>query len=101
MTEHYPDYWVLLEIPDEYSGEPLLKILAGWSGGYLDGDSWRLSSGVVDIKELDDAYLITNCSGSIYQCLKCTQKLGMATSGVYDNIKRYTPDVCIHKLGGS
>ncbi len=42
-----PDAWVIVEVNHE--GEQFQKIIAGWSGGYLNGNSWRLSS---PIKEM-------------------------------------------------
>ena len=44
------------------------KIFGSWSGGYLDGDSWRLSSGLKSIEYKDDGSLFMhNHSGSIYK----------------------------------
>ena len=43
-----PDSWVIVEVNHE--GERFQKILSGWSGSYLYGDSWRISS---QIKEMN------------------------------------------------
>lgn len=59
-----PDAWVLIKTPD------CVKVLAGWKGGYLNGDEWRLSSGVTKIEDIDNVWKITNHSGSIYYCVK-------------------------------
>jgi len=40
---HRPHGWVVLKFTNE--GDVFFKIFASWRGGYLDGDSWRLSSG--------------------------------------------------------
>jgi hypothetical protein len=45
-------------------------VFAGWYGGYLDGDSWKLSSGITETKEFDDRYEFDNISGSLYICYK-------------------------------
>ena len=42
-----PDSWVIVEVNHE--GERFQKILSGWSGSYLYGDSWRLSSQIKEI----------------------------------------------------
>jgi len=40
---HKPHGWVILKFTNE--GDEFFKIFASWRGGYLDADSWRLSSG--------------------------------------------------------
>ena len=77
---HTPDYWVLIKTPDCY------KVLAGWKGGYLYGDEWRLSSGVTNIIELKDMWLITNQSGSQYYCGKYNEGLIGIMMGAYTDL---------------
>lgn len=82
-----PDAWVILEI--NHNGEQFQKILAGWSGSYLYGDSWRMSS---PIKELDvkiNSKWITAVteSGSTYNLRKEYQGLRMSNSGMYNQLK--------------
>ena len=52
MTTYTPHKWVIIEIttPD-YSAK---KVFAGWHGGFANGDSWRVSSGIVDIEKQVD-----------------------------------------------
>ncbi len=82
---HRPDNWVILEIPAE--DETLYKVLAGWSGGYLDGDAWRMNSGIAKIKEDGDYYLIEGYSGSTYKCHKDSECLRMNNMHIYTQIK--------------
>ena len=42
MSVYQPDNWIIVELPNNTG----YKILAGWSGGYLHGNSWRLNSGI-------------------------------------------------------
>lgn len=67
-NEYRPDRWVMLKFESEE--ETVHKILAGWSGSYLEGQSWQLNSGVVKIEEDGDHYLFHGSSGSIYRCHK-------------------------------
>ena len=62
-----PDSWVILEVNHE--GEQFQKILSGWSGGYLDGDAWRMSSRIkeLNIKVNQDFFTAITKSGSTYQ----------------------------------
>jgi hypothetical protein len=68
MSEYTPDRWVMLEFTGK-DGEPLRKIFAGWYGGFTQGDSWRLNSGVTDIR-IDNKvnYEFDGYSGSTYYC---------------------------------
>lgn len=77
---HTPEYWVLIKTPDCY------KILAGWKGGYLHGDEWRLSSGVTEVKDIDDQWLITNHSGSQYYCAKFREGLITIMADTYQQL---------------
>ncbi|MDE1816592.1 MAG: hypothetical protein KGI11_08550 [Thaumarchaeota archaeon] len=57
-----PDLWTILKV-----GDGAYKIAASWRGGYLSGDSWRLSSGIKKIIDLKGGYWeVTNNSGSVY-----------------------------------
>lgn len=43
-----------------------IKIFASFSGGYTQGDSWKLNSGVTKIIEKNNLYNIYGYSGSVY-----------------------------------
>ena len=68
MSTYTPDRWVMIEF--DYGSEKIRKIFAGWYGGFANGDSWKLSSGVTETAEEGDYYVFTNYSGSIYRCHK-------------------------------
>lgn len=64
---HRPHGWVILKFTDE--GDVFFKIFASWRGGYLDGDSWRLSSGSNELPVLSDCgkyWIWRQESGSCY-----------------------------------
>ena len=79
-----PDHWVVLKIPTD--DDPMYKVLAGWSGGYLDGDSWRLNSGITLIFEREDSVDFYGNSGSLYHCRKGSYGLAMSTAGIYEQL---------------
>jgi len=60
-----PDGWVVIKID---SDDPHYRVFGSWSGGYLEGDSWRMNSGIVKVEIKDDFYLFYGHSGSIYRC---------------------------------
>jgi hypothetical protein len=62
-----PDRWLIIDC----EGNGLYKVFATWHGGYLDGDSWRLNSGIDGDVEVDGDYLLfKGYSGSVYKCHK-------------------------------
>jgi len=63
-----PDCWILVEVPFPDGAE--IKVLAGWSGGYLDSDHWRLNSGVTRVTKDGDYFLAEGNSESIYRLHK-------------------------------
>jgi len=87
-----PDNWVILEISPE-GEDTFYKILAGWSGGYLDGDSWRMNSGIDKVEEGDDYYDFIGESGSVYRCRKDSETLRMNNAGIYSQLKEKFGDV--------
>ena len=71
---YQPDNWILLHVLE---GD-FYKVLGGWSGGFLHGDSWRLSSGITGLSADEDSYHFYNETGSTYICKRHTEKLSMA-----------------------
>ena len=64
MANYTPDNWVVIK----YKGDdPHYRVLVGWSGGYLDGDSWRMNSGIVRVEETEHTFLFYGASGSCYE----------------------------------
>jgi len=87
-----PDNWVILRIAVEE--KILYKILAGWSGGYLEGDHWRLNSGIERVEEEDDAdyILFHGHSGSVYNCHKQREQLRMNCAYVVNELQAAFPN---------
>lgn len=68
MAEYIPDRWVMLKIT--HSGHSTYKVLAGWGGSYLHGQSWKLNSGCTSVEETHDEFRFSGHSGSVYTCNK-------------------------------
>jgi hypothetical protein len=68
MTEYRPDKWVVLKLTR--GEETSYKVLGGWRGGYLEGDSWRMNSGILGVEEKDHYFWFHGHSGSTYLCHK-------------------------------
>lgn len=85
-----PDRWVILKINNK--SETFHKVLAGWSGSYLEGQYWRINSGIKRVEEEGDHYLFHGFSGSIYKCRKSGYGLNMIMTGIASNFEG-NPDV--------
>jgi len=68
-----PERWVILKLPNNY-----FKVFGTWAGGYLDGDRWKLNSGIEKTEQDDDYYYFIGFSGSCYKCRK--KGYGISTS---------------------
>jgi hypothetical protein len=90
-NKYTPDRWVLIQLESPKSGK-ITKILSGWYGGYLNGDSWRLSSGVTNVEEKDNHYIIHNESGSIYTCYKNCEGVSGLTGNILYNWQEQAKD---------
>ena len=93
MSDYYPDNWVILKITQDHG--TLYKVLAGWSGGYTNGDSWRMNSGITRVEETDsgDSWMFYGSSGSCYVCDKEQYKMRMNCAGIYNKLKAEFGDI--------
>tara|TARA_B110000977_G_C11040751_1_gene478783 strand:- start:1163 stop:1486 length:324 start_codon:yes stop_codon:yes gene_type:complete len=92
MSIERPDNWVVLKIANKRNDEILYKVLAGWSGGYLGSDGWRLNSGITEVEIYGEHYIFRGYSGSEYWCHMETYGLKMNNAGVWKDISEAFPD---------
>lgn len=89
MREYMPDNWVIIKLKGD---DPHYRVLAGWSGGYLSGNSWQLNSGIVRVEETEYSYKFYGTSGSCYDCGKKSYMLRMNTAGVWGQLEKLHGD---------
>lgn len=70
--KYTPDKWKIIKLspPDD---ETFYKVFGMWSGGYLDGDSWRMNSGIKSVYKDGEYFVVMGYSGSAYRCHKQTE----------------------------
>lgn len=88
MTVYSPDTWAILRITNTETNEIIYKILAGWYGGYLSGDSWKLNSGITSYEYRDNKYIFSGYSGSFYECHEESERLSMTTAGALEYLRK-------------
>ena len=71
-----PDRWVIVKL--DHKENSTYKVLGGWSGGYLDGDSWRLNSGIESYEQQGKKIVFKGYSGSEYHCGVDSEQMSMA-----------------------
>jgi len=86
MSKYIPDKWVIIEI--DHEGIKIQKILSSWYGGWAGSDSWRLSSGITEVEELEDSFIFKNESGSVYTCFKGRYGMSSYTAGILEDFKK-------------
>jgi hypothetical protein len=97
MTDYTPDRWCVVSFVNR--GERFNKVLAEWKGGYLDGDHWRMNSGITAVEEAGDYYDFHGASGSIYHCHKSRYGVtGEAHRVLQALLDRNSDDVIIRAL---
>jgi hypothetical protein len=82
-----PDNWIVFT-----AGESPPRLLVGWSGGYTQGSSWRISSGISSVEEDEYYFYFTTPSGTRYQCHKEAYCLRMNNSYVWGQLEEQYKD---------
>lgn len=75
-----PDNWVVIKIKGD---DPHYRVLAGWSGGYTTGDSWRMNSGITRVEGDEQSFYFYGATGSCYKCHKTAYRLRMNNAHIW------------------
>ena len=68
MSTYTPDVWVVLELNAPQLEKPIQKVFAGWYGGFAGSNSWKLNSGITNVRKVDGWLEFDGYSGSVYRC---------------------------------
>ena len=104
MSEYRPDNWVVIKMTrqqplpsygarpswaqGEHNHEVTYKVLAGWNPGYLDGESWRMNSGVDFVVDHKDEVHFHGRSGSNYICGKGQYGMRRNGSSIFERMTK-------------
>lgn len=84
MANYTPDNWVVLKIG---GNTPHYRVLGGWIGGYLNGNSWRLNSGIKRHDFDGDYWNFYGSSGSCYSCYVDNYRMNSLMADVHEHLK--------------
>ena len=82
LSEYTPDSWVIVKIQSEKYGT-IYKVQAEWSGSYLYGTSWKLSSGIATFEDKGEYYESLQDSGSTYMLYKSSERMSGITASTF------------------
>lgn len=98
MSKYTPDYFSIIKIVEKE--DTYYKVFGTWSGSYLEGDHWRVSTRIVDVKLVGQCYQFFGASGSCYEVHKDTYGANAYTSQVMRGMveksnlsQRYTAEI--------
>ena len=84
QQSYEPDYFLILRIktPDDV----IYKVFATWKGGYINGDSWKINSGITKVEVIDNYYVFHGHTSSVYKCHKGSYGTTLYGQSVLQNI---------------
>ena len=83
MSTYNPELWCIVKTTNAEKTDTTYKVLASWYGGFLDGDSWNLSSGTKSAKLNGEFVDLLQYSGSTYRVHKNNYGISGYTSGIF------------------
>lgn len=99
MTSIYtPNNWQLVHVIPKDTSAAYYRILAGWSGSFIYGNSWKLSSGCEQVIDEGDSWRVPQSSGSVYILSKNSEKPSVATVGVLKSVMQQNTDVVLEVI---
>lgn len=66
--DYYPDRWKIIKLSPANGDKPHYRVFASWRGGFAQGDSWKMNSGITKVEKDSDLWLFHGSSGSVYYC---------------------------------
>jgi hypothetical protein len=90
MSKIYtPNNWQIIHGQPKDKTKGYYRIIAGWSGSYMYGTSWKVSSGCEQVFDLGDSWKVTQSSGSVYNLSKSSEYSSVATAGVLEALQEH------------
>lgn len=88
MSEYNPDCWELIKLTEASTGQVTYKVVAGWYGGFVGADSWKISSGIKDVIDHNEYFEMPQFSGSVYHLGKGCRRMSSLMHNVIADFQR-------------
>lgn len=98
MAEYNPDSWYIIKISDLKNNSHHYRILCSWSGSYLWGSSWKISSGIESVEDCGDHFVMPQTSGSVYRIYKTQQRMSGQMSSILSFYSERSEDMTIETV---
>ena len=96
MKLYSPDSWQVIKVTLKTPDNPVhYRILAGWTGSFTYGSSWKLSSGIESVVDQGDTWKVPQSSGSVYMLSKHQEHMSVATMGVLESVQQRSTDITL------
>ena len=93
---YQPNNWQIIKVtPKDSTQVPHYRILAGWTGSFTYGSSWKLSSGIEQIIDLTFNWKVPQTSKSVYILSKHQEHMSTATMGVLESVQQRSTDITL------
>lgn len=92
--EYTPDRWVIVKVTSKTNTHH--RVFAGWYGGFTQGDSWKMNSGITHWEDKGDYYAVHGKSGNVYNCYKVSSGMSAYMSNV---LYRFEQEAAHHADG--
>lgn len=97
MSDYAPDVWVVIKVTPK-DEPPIYRVLAGWYGGYLNGDSWKINSGITEFTESDKFIEFGGYTGSVYKCHREAERFSRMTGGIFEHYSKELENANVGKM---
>lgn len=100
-SEYYdysPERWLIIKIESKNDPSYHYRVFGTWGGSYLEGQSWKMNSGIVSVTESDDYFYFKGYTGSIYRCPKRCYGIFSYGMDVLQNIIENSKEVTITEM---
>jgi len=81
---YYPDKFAIIKIIT--AEDTIFKVFASFYGGYLNGDSWKINSGIDKVHQIEGMLCFVGYSGSEYCCHPSTYGLSAYSSSILNRL---------------
>jgi hypothetical protein len=90
MSTYTPDRWKIIKLTSAEGSH--YRIFATWSGSYLGGASWKLSSGCTGCYKDSRWFCLPQSSGSLYKIHEEAEGITGAWHGILAQLQKLAPE---------